>query len=193
MADARAAQPYVRHVWRQPNIPGHSRRVQFRSCRPPDQQSDQQQPQDRPNGDWQPAWQSAAVACQRHAQVFPALRCQLSNMCMFGVAQIALLCGHDSTRPVADALQNQYLSCRMHVCVGMACCQGQDNLTQPQLCACVGCSLAALLYACRDGTGEIREILTCATFSPRLPGIPSYMPIVEARQPAIADKQRCVL
>jgi hypothetical protein len=39
------------------------------------------------------------------------------------------------------------------------------------LCACACCSLAALLYACRDGTGEIREILTCATFSPRLPGV----------------------
>ena len=38
------------------------------------------------------------------------------------------------------------------------------------LCPC--CSLAALLYACRDGTGEIREILTSATFSPRLPGAP---------------------
>jgi hypothetical protein len=34
------------------------------------------------------------------------------------------------------------------------------------------CSLAALLYACHDGTGEIREILTSATFSPRLPGAP---------------------
>jgi hypothetical protein len=34
----------------------------------------------------------------------------------------------------------------------------------------LGRSLAALLYACLDGTGEIREILTCATFSPRLPG-----------------------
>ena len=33
-------------------------------------------------------------------------------------------------------------------------------------------SLAAALYSCRDGTGEVRDILTSATFCPRLPGEP---------------------
>lgn len=36
------------------------------------------------------------------------------------------------------------------------------------------CSLASALYACRDRTGEIRQILTSATFSPRLPGATCY-------------------
>lgn len=72
----------------------------------------------------------------------------------------------------------------MHL-VLLSCCDA--NIIK-FLCMC--CSLAALLYACRDGTGEIREILTSATFSPRLPGAPSdLLPTI----PAPGVRHACVI